>query len=270
MRTPAHDTSPEAARRLPHRPPPAGRRHATRDRPRPRRRRRPSPTAPPPRPAPSTIPARAGPSALVRDSTIRRTLERSTGVADHFGRRRRRPTRRASTGWAPTTSPPAARWPSIPRRCTKDGHGLLPRNFDFPTATFTADRRPPAAARRTAARRRPVGHRAPPRRRLRLDRHRDHGPDGRHGRHQRGRARRRPARRQRDSRARADRHAAGRPGRAAGRPLPARHLRDRRRGQGGAPAREALLLLHAVPLRGRRPLRRVLRVGALAAPQPTR
>ena len=51
-----------------------------------------------------------------------------------------------------------------------------------------------------------MDHRTAPRQRLRLDRHRDHGPPRRHGRHQRSRPHRRTARRQRDTRTRTDRN----------------------------------------------------------------
>ena len=49
----------------------------------------------------------------------------------------------------------------------------------------------------------------------------------------------------------------------ADRPLPARHLRHRRRSQRSTPAREAVLLLRTLPLRGGRPYGTIVRVGVL-------
>ena len=61
----------------------------------------------------------------------------------HRGHRRalrprpRRPARGAATGSAPTTLPAGCSVAFYPGAGTKDGHGILSRNFDFPTATFT-------------------------------------------------------------------------------------------------------------------------------------
>ncbi len=198
-------TTLDRRRRLPDRPPPARRRHPARDRPGPRRGRggRPRPRGRAARP--STPPSSGCAAGGSRPTT--RPTPSGSGAS---------PTTSASTRPIPTVALDWLGTYELPAGCsvafypgsgTKDGHGLLSRNFDFPTATLHPARRPPAAARRAAAGRRPVGGRAPPRRRLRVDRGRDHGRHGRHGRHQRGRPDRRAARRQRDARPRTDRRA---------------------------------------------------------------
>lgn len=63
-------------------------------------------------------------------------LERSRGVADHFGIDPDDTT--AAFDWLGTYELPAGCSVAFsPGRGTKDGHGLLSRNFDFPTATLS-------------------------------------------------------------------------------------------------------------------------------------
>ena len=209
-------------RRLRHRPAPAPRRLPARDRPGARRGRRQS-TARPPRP----VPAR-------RHRCVERARRRwfaRNHPRSPTGCRRRRPPRAStvddcsvSLDWLGTYDVPAGCSVAFyPGEGTKDGHGLLSRNFDFPTATFTQIVGAPSAARRATAGRRPVDRRAAPGRRVRLGRRHDHGRHGRHGRRQRGRAGGGAAGRQRDTGTRTERAATGRAVRAAGRALPARH-----------------------------------------------
>lgn len=63
-------------------------------------------------------------------------LKRLRGIADHFGVHPERTD--VSLDWLGTYRVPAGCSVAVyPGRGTKDGHGLLSRNFDFPTATFT-------------------------------------------------------------------------------------------------------------------------------------
>ena len=63
-------------------------------------------------------------------------LERIAGVADHFGLDPADPT--VTLDWLGTYDLPAGCSVGFyPGAWTKDGHALLSRNFDFPTATFT-------------------------------------------------------------------------------------------------------------------------------------
>ena len=64
-------------------------------------------------------------------------LERSKGVADHFGRDANDPS--VAFDWVSTYDIPAGCSVAFyPPAVTKDGAGVLARNFDFPTAAFTA------------------------------------------------------------------------------------------------------------------------------------
>ncbi len=94
---------------------------------------------------------------------------RLRGVADHFGLDPSDPG--VALDWLGTYELPAGCSVAFyPGEGTKDGHGLLSRNFDFPTATLTQMLGLPADAGRATARRRSLGGRAPPRRRLRVGR----------------------------------------------------------------------------------------------------
>jgi hypothetical protein len=62
--------------------------------------------------------------------------QRMAGIADHFGLDPADPT--ISFDWLGTYQVPAGCSVAfVPGSGTKDGHGVLSRNFDFPTATFT-------------------------------------------------------------------------------------------------------------------------------------
>ncbi len=125
--------------------------------------------------------------------------ERSLGVADHFGID---PDDASVTlDWLATYELPAGCSVAFyPGTGTKDQHGLLSRNFDFPTATLTEMvGAPPRPGERPLAAD-PWVVELYPDTGYSLDRGGDHGCHGRHGRHQRGWTVGGVARRQRDAR----------------------------------------------------------------------
>ena len=256
MTTSTDRPSPADNRRLPHRPPPPSRWHPAGDRPG---------SWQPPRTASTgrrRHPARRRPAGRSESAPLVRRPPPGPQRA-HAGHRRplrHRPRRPAvALDWLGTYDLPAGCSVAFyPGTGTKDGHGMLSRNFDFPTATLharssdcrrVAGERPlaadpwvdRAAPRPTATPRSTVGI---------MD-----VMGAMDGINEAGLAVALLADNETPEPEPTGGPAVGLV-RAAGRPLPARHVRHRRRGQARPAARQALLLLHAVPLHRRRPLGR--------------